>query len=188
MAQTLIDTRRTSYFAFQDGAQAEKAAGALLDHGTRQEDLSILVDQAGTGQLDEAADIERSAKVGISTTTAEDAGVGAAVGVGVGLGAGVLAGIASLFVPGVGLVYGTGALATAIAGAAATTAAGAVVGGVTGYLKDQGIPDHSVQRYANYYQTGGALIEVRLPSGSVDEAGGRVIVAKYGGADVGAFD
>jgi uncharacterized membrane protein len=187
MAQTLADTEQTLYIAFQDGAQAERAAGALLDHGVRQEDLSVLVDAAATGELYEAADIERAAKTGISTTTAEDAGIGAAAGAGIGLGLGVLAGLAALVVPGVGLVYGAGALSTAIAAAAGTTAAGAVAGGVTGYLKDQGIPENSVRRYANYYQTGGALIELSLPSGNLSEMRAREIVAKYGGADVGSF-
>jgi len=187
MTQTLIRTVHKLYVAFDDSAQAEKAVGALLDHGVRKEDISVLVDDPGTGKLTEDVDLEQSANIGITTTTAEDAGAGAATGAQIGLGVGVLAGLAALFVPGFGLVYGAGALATAIGAIAGTTAAGAVAGGVTGYLKDQGLPEVAVSRYASYYQAGGALIEVFLPSGNVSEQIGREIVAKYGGTNLGAF-
>jgi uncharacterized membrane protein len=176
------------YVAFDDRGQAEKAAGALLDYGIRKEDVSVVIDHAGDDAINpDAAGLERAAKVGISTTTADDAGAGAAKGAGVGLGVGVLAGLAALFVPGVGLVYGAGALATAIAGAVGTTAAGAVAGGVTGYLKDQGVPEAVVHGYTGRLQNGGALLELVLPSGKVDEPTGREIAAKYGGVDVNTY-
>jgi hypothetical protein len=170
------------YVSFADSAQAEQAAGALLDYGAVKEDISIVSDEVGSdGKPVDAENLDRSAKIGISTTTAEDAGAGAAKGAGIGLGVGVLAGLAALFVPGVGFVYGAGALATAIAGAAGVTAAGAVAGGVTGYLKDQGIPEEVVHTYAESVKNGGALLEIDLPSGKVDTETGREIVVKYGG-------
>src|SRR5205085_9990716 len=95
-------------------------------------------------EYEEEKDNDLSAKTGLSTTTPADAGVGAAKGAGIGLGVGVLAALASIFVPGFGLVAGGGALATAIAGAVGTTAAGAIAGGVHGYLKDQGVPEGAI--------------------------------------------
>lgn len=176
------------YVAFADRGQAEKAAGALLDYGVRKEDISIVADQAqGDAVNPNLESLERAAKVGISTTTGEDAGEGAAKGAGIGLGVGVLAGLASLFIPGVGLVLGGGALATAIGAAVGTTAAGAVAGGVTGYLKDQGIPEETARNYTTRLENGGAILELILPSGKVDQATGSEIVTKYGGADVNLY-
>src|SRR5580658_5007915 len=117
MAQTLeITMTKLLYVAFSDRGQAEKAAGALLDHGVRKEDVSVVIDHAINDAVNpDAVSLERAAKVGLSTTTAEDAEAGASKGAGIGLGVGVLAGLAVLFIPGIGLVYGAGALATAIA-------------------------------------------------------------------------
>lgn len=240
MAQTL-------FAAFNDPAQAEKAAGALLDHGANKEDLSLVtrenttsdyenrqttenwgnayvpvagssagaagtapgyginapVDVRGTGSVgvanrndldsdydedvDDADHMDASAKGGISTTTSSDAGSGAAKGAGIGLGLGILGGIASLIVPGVGLVLGGGALATAIGAAAATTAAGAVAGGVTGYLKDQGVPDETAAQYNRNIEGGGAMLALSVPSGKLDAATAQSIVEKYGGGNIDIY-
>ena len=84
-----------------------------------------------------------------------------------------------LWVPPVGLVLGGGALSTALAGAAGATAAGAIAGGVTGYLKDQGVsPDH-IQQFEDHLEAGGAVLELRLPSGELDMATAQEILAKY---------
>jgi hypothetical protein len=132
-------------------------------------------------------DYEKAAKEGISTTTGADAGAGAIKGAGWGLGVGILAGIASLIIPGVGLVLGGGALATAIGGAAATTGAGAIAGGVTGYLKDQGMDEEVATDYDKVVKNGGAMIAVTLPSGNVDEMTAREILNKYGAANVSQY-
>ena len=181
MAQTL-------YVTFTDANQAEKAVGALLDYGVLKEDVTVIADHAGIDHdVHITENIDDSAKSGISTTTAEDAGAGAAKGAGIGLGVGVLAGLAALTIPGVGIVLGGGALASALAAAVATTAAGAVAGGVTGYLKDQGLPQQIVNVYTQHLQTGGSLVALTLPSGGVDVFTGREIVNKYGGADINVY-
>jgi hypothetical protein len=189
----------TLYASFADVAAAERAAGALLDRGVQGEDISLVSHRHQTSgvsrsaeQWDEEADDRDEdpvevAKHGISTTTAADAGSGAITGAGVGLGVGTIAAVASLFLPGIGLVTGGGALATAIAGAAATTAAGGVVGGVTGYLKDQGVPDYHAERYHEVVQGGGAMIAVRVPSNDLDRAEVEDVLAKYGGHDFGHY-
>jgi hypothetical protein len=167
---------RTIIYASFDGVQrAREAAGALLDHGAVKEDLSLVLSEESR-----TSDEIDSASTGITTTTGADAASGAAVGAGVGLGVGALAAITSIIVPGIGLVVGGGALATALAGAAATTAAGAVAGGVTGYLKDQGIPEDLAMRAETRIKSGGALLSIIVPSNNVDQTLATSILEKYG--------
>lgn len=136
---------------------------------------------------DNADHNELAAKTGISTTTPADAAAGAAKGAGIGLGLGVLAAIASIAIPGFGLVAGGGALATAIAGAAGTTVAGAVAGGVHGYLKDQGVPEDAAERFDQVYRGGGAILAVTVPSNNVDQVTVEEILRKYHAGDVGTY-
>jgi hypothetical protein len=271
MAQTL-------YASFADASLAERAAGALLDHGMHNEDLSLISRErtgdydantekrdytthtatmeerrtgyAGTAvaepadadqrnadanyRADQRADqarantegatnrdwdtnanrtnptwtddpdrdsnttvidhttgegdkTELAAKQGLSTTTPGDAAAGAAKGAGIGLGVGILAALASIAIPGFGLVIGGGALATAIAGAAGATAAGAIAGGVHGYLKDQGVPDHVAMDYNKAYEHGSAILGVTVPSNNVDEVTVREILAKYGASNLNMY-
>ena len=145
--------------------------------------------EAGTlsNGTDDGSDYEAAAKHGISTTTPEDAGHGAIKGTEIGLGVGILAGIAALLIPGVGLVLGGGALAAAIGGAALTAGAGAIAGGVTGYLKEQGVPGEAAQRYQDAVENGGAILNISLPSGKVDQALAEQVLGKYGAADVHSY-
>ena len=204
---------RTVYATFADASLAVKAVGALLDHGARNEDISVIsrepisaenrdtweartaddgpavshttsIDHT-TGQGDK---VEETAKQGISTTTAADAMAGAAKGAGIGAGVGVAAALASIFIPGFGLVAGGGPLAIALAGAAGATAAGAVAGSVHGYLKDQGVPEESAMDYDRAYKSGWALVTVHVPSGEVDLATATDILSKYHGSSVDTFD
>ncbi len=142
------------------------------------------------GKDDEVNDTyksEKAAKQGISTTTAADAGHAAITGGAVGLGVGAIAAVASLLIPGFGLVVGAGALATAIGGMVATTGAGAVVGGVTGFLKDQGVEEHVAQRYGETVTGGGAILAVNVPSNDIDEAKARELLEKYGASNVNTY-
>jgi len=188
----------TLYAAFSDASMAERAAGALLDYGVRKEDVSLVASETyaqtrgahltdDVEDYDEVKDPVATARRGISTTTGGDAASGAEKGAAIGAGLGVLAGIASLVVPGFGLVLGGGALATALMGAAGATAAGAVAGGATGYLKDQGVPDEAAQNYNRTLTQGGAVIAVRLPSGKVDRAAAEGVISKYQATHVGAY-
>lgn len=165
------------FASFSDPLMAEKACGALLDHGLKAEHISLIAND--TWARRRLADPVAAAQRGISTTTPEDATAGAATGAGVGLGLGVLAGLAALLIPGVGFVAGGGALATAIASAAGTTVAGALVGGVTGFLKDQGMPAEAAERLHGAVDEGGAIIGISLPPGEMDQAQVRQILTKY---------
>ena len=262
------------YASFADATQAEKATGALLDYGVRQEDLSLVANDSdrrkdgyatGTNRVDReyetttrageygmtgsavnnqavgstsgvpgtgfestrgvrvydnpsrsdldpmdadddtvrvtgdmnpydqggpdsaARNSDLSAKQGISTTTAEDAGEGAIKGTEIGLGVGILVSLAALAVPGFGIVLGGGALASALGATALTAGAGAVAGGVTGYLKEQGVPISDADRYHGTIEGGGAILSFNIPSGNVDQATAEQILSKYGAADVNVY-
>lgn len=215
----------TIYAAFADPSQAEKAAGALLDHGVRPEDISVVRSHSGEPQVttghgvvdplpgaiggtagvidpvpptgfesrhpdvitDTSGDVEASAKQGISTTTAADAGAGAVKGTAWGAGLGAVAVLASLIVPGVGLVLGGGALAAGLGAVAASAGAGAVAGAVTGYLKDQGVDEDVAHHYESAIGAGGALVAITVPSGEVSEEEARAIVDKYHATHVNAY-
>ena len=252
---------QTIYASFIDVDQAEKAAGALLDHGVQKEDLSLVANGSdrqvqeqevgtvtpvayasgvganpyatgstypavgysptgyeneipsggsvtyptggtipydatttapyGTNAVGDAriepGEAESVAKQGITTTTAEDAGAGAIKGTGIGLGLGILAGLASLVVPGVGLVIGGGALAAAVGAAALTTAAGAAAGGLVGYLKDQGVNELTATRYQQTIGEGGALLAVSLPSNGIGLQEAEMVLNKYGASDISSY-
>jgi hypothetical protein len=179
----------TIYASFIDSAAAERATAALLDHGARAEDLSILANNnlpSATPAADvaDAVSSEHTAKTGITTTTAADAGLGAAKGTAVGLGVGILAALASVFIPGLGLVVGGGALATAVAGAAASAGAGAIAGGIAGYLKDQGMGDDLVAHYSDAFAQGNAVLAIEIPSGDLSAEEIEPYLTKYGAINV----
>lgn len=178
----------TIYASFIDRSAAEKAAAALLDHGARAEDISILANEGyGTTpaqDLAEAAESEHTAKTGITTTTAADAGMGAAKGTAVGLGLGIVAALASVFIPGIGLIVGGGALATAVAGAAASAGAGAIAGGIAGYLKDQGMGEELATHYSEAFGRGNAVLAIGIPSGDLSGEEIEPYLTKYGAISV----
>ena len=183
--------RDTLFATFSTAHDAEQALGALLDHGVNSADISVVLNDADRARVDEhlktGADIRGTAEKGLTTTTAGDAASGAAKGAGIGLGIGALAAIAAVTLPGIGIILGGGALATALAGVAGATAAGAVAGGSFGYLKDQGVPGDSVEHYERTVKEGGALVSVSVPSGNVSEHEAREIMAKYASREVEMF-
>ena len=182
---------RTVYASFVDVDVAKQAVGALLDKGVKEEHLSLITRRQDF-RLHEDEEhpgaAESSAKEGITTTTSGDAASGAAKGAGVGLGIGALAALASLVVPGFGVVVGAGALATAIAGALGATAAGAVSGGALGYLKDQGVDDRVAEKFAADVDANGAVVAVDLWSEDLAQADVEDVLHKYGAHNVHVQD
>ncbi len=218
------------YALFQDVADAERAIGALQDHGIARDAIGVvarraaeqdeagrvrggyarLADQTGleqgepetaymtqvgtlppaaiastaapTSSVDTPANVEAVGKEGLTTTTPQDALAGAAVGTGVGLVAGILAAAAAIAIPGFGLVLGGGALAAALGAAAATTAAGAVAGGVTGYLRDMGMPEPAAQRLADRISEGDYLLTIDADSLQYDDL--KQLLTKYNAVGV----
>ena len=179
---------QTVYASFTDIKLARKAAGALLDHGLEERHLSLITRHTNMGEdkdeKKEPGAAEKSAKHGITTTTGEDAASGAWKGAAIGLGVGAIAALASIAIPGFGLVAGSGALATAIGGGLGATAGGAIAGGVVGYLQDQGVETHVAEEYARDIESEGALIAIEVPSGDVDLTVAQEVFSKYGGRNV----
>jgi hypothetical protein len=132
--------------------------------------------------VDTPLNVAAVGKDGLTTTTPADAAAGAAVGSGIGLVGGLLAAAAALMIPGVGLVLGGGALAAAIGAAAATTAAGAAVGGVTGYLRDMGMPEHAAASIHDRLTEGDYLITVAVDPTQYDQI--KQLLLKYNAAGV----
>jgi uncharacterized membrane protein len=168
---------------FNDLNMAVKAGGALLDHGIKKDQFDLLAGEAHEGHLRARGrhleDLESKVEGGVTTTTGADAAEGAKQGAAAGAVLGALAGLASLFIPGYGIVVGGGALATALATAAGTAAAGAATGGVTGYLKDMGVDDEAAADFDRTIRQDGAIIVLHLPVGGTAETAVRQILDKY---------
>ena len=176
---------QNTYATFTDPAMAEKAAGALLDHGIRSEHLSILLPSSyrspDWNKDTDGGKMEQTAKQGITTTTVGDAAKGSVQGAGVGLVAGTVAALAAVLIPGVGLVLGGGALAIALAGMAGSTVAGAIAGGAAGYLVDMGVPTQATQHFSEVLDKGGAMITVSPTDEHIDYAQIEAVLVKYSG-------
>ena len=217
---------QTIYALFQDVSDAERAIGALRDHGVPEASIGIAsrraaeqdeterirtdytrltddgttsaatyVPQPGTppaaaiastvaprSDVDTAQNVSAIGNLGITTTTPQDAAAGAAVGSGIGLLAGIAAAAAAVMIPGVGLVLGGGILAGAFGVAAATTAAGAAVGGVTGYLRDMGMPEHAADNVSDRLREGDYLLTITVDPLRYDEI--KQLLLKYNAAGV----
>ncbi|BDI32318.1 hypothetical protein CCAX7_43690 [Capsulimonas corticalis] len=206
----------TVYALFQTVSDAERAIGALIDHGLSHNDVGVITRRAAeqnetahvredftrvtdpaavangepeavyvarpgalpaasladtvtpASSVDTAENVDAVGKMGITTTTVEDAKAGAAVGTGIGMVAGLLAAAAAITIPGFGIVLAGGALAAALGATVATTAAGAVAGGVAGYLRDMGMAEHAATRYADRVAEGDYLIAARIDPSDYD--------------------
>jgi hypothetical protein len=222
--------QQTIYALFQDVADAERAIGALQDHGVPAASIGVaarraseeeeagrirtgftrLTDGQAIGQgepevaytaqpgtlpaaalantaapstpVDTSNNVAVVGKEGLTTTTPQDAAAGAAVGSGVGLVAGLLAAAAALTIPGFGLVLGGGVLAAAFGATVATTAAGAAVGGVTGYLRDMGMPEHAAVNVHDRLREGDYLLTVSVDSVQYDDI--KRLLLKYNAVGV----
>lgn len=173
----------TLYANFPDAANGEKALGALLDRGAQPIDLSAFF--PSEYETPDVHEVGSNVRHGITTTTGEDARVGAAKGASYGLGFGTLAALVSLSIPGFGLVTGGGALATAIGSVAGATAGGAVTGGVAGFLQDQGAPTHIASQSL---RNGEAVLVVKAPTGQLTEDQARELLLKYQGSIFGRVE
>lgn len=174
----------TLFASFDSTVTAEKAAAAIMDRGAREQDISVVAHHRGDGAVElghGTSDAEEVAKHGLTTTTGADAAMGAAKGLSFGMGLGIIGAIATLFVPGVGLVVGGGALASIIA---STAAAGAATGGVIGYLKDQGMGEEVAAAYQARVAAGGAILALQVPTGDITEVEAESLLVKYGALGV----
>jgi uncharacterized membrane protein len=171
---------------FKDVKQAEKSLGAMCDHGVEKDHLSLTTSESNLEELytTKAAQEAREKTKGVTTTTANDAATGALKGTGIGLGVGALGALASVFIPGYGLVFGSGALMTASLAAVGTGAGGGVAGAVTGYLKDQGLDESLVGEYKEALDNAGAVVGVEVVEDTVSPGKVKEILKKYEGRGI----
>ncbi len=205
----------TLYATFATPEAAEKATGALIDQGVRAEDLSVVrhphegytsatePSVTASNVTTPPAAIERD-PTDVTATRADlangdlddapvparaggDAEAGAVKGGLIGAGIGAVAVIAALVVPGVGLVLGAGALASALGGVIATAGAGAATGALVAYLKDLGLEDDVASEYRDTVESGGAILAVTVPSGAVDEDAANAVLKQFGATNVNRY-
>ena len=182
----------TLFASFHNINDAERAMGALLDHGVKPMNITLVAHKSHVGRLESYSvskdlnldDAKSHAETGITTTTATDAESGAITGATIGMGVGVVAALASIFIPGFGLILGGGALSIALSATAGATGVGAIAGGVTGFLKDQGVSEPHLSSYGTTFEDGGAIMGVDL-DGSMDQADFERILNKYNASDIG---
>lgn len=155
---------KTYVASFDDAERAADCMAALLDHGISESAMDLVANSTYGEVLAKRKrnDYVDKAVHGVTTTTGADAMEGAKKGGVIGIGAGVIAGLASLIIPGYGIVVGSGALATALGSALGTGIAGAAAGGVTGYLKDMGASDQVAAEMDETIKKGGAALTVTV--------------------------
>ena len=166
------------YGVFNSLENAERAISALKDHGVNGNEISVVRRSDGSG----LPGVENAADHSFTPTSAGDVVSGAVKGGAVGLAVGVLAGAALLVVPGVGPILAAGPLMAALGASAVATAAGATVGGVVGYLVDQGVPEEAASLYSSAIERGDILVAVRSIDISTNDA--MLALRKYGATEI----
>jgi hypothetical protein len=140
--------KNTAVFAiFGDRLHVETGVDALLGHGFRGEDVSVLLaDNIGTKDFAHEK----------HTKAPEGATAGAGVGVLVGGAVGLLVGLGSITIPGLGAFLVAGPLVAALAGAGAAGVAGGIIGSLVGF----GMPEYEAKRYEGLIKEGRILLSV----------------------------
>ena len=132
---------------FSNQTQAEQAVSKLRSSGIRPDRITLLTPGAR----------QESALKSVPVDTAEQPGIGSAIGALVGGTTGLSAGLVAAAIPGVGLVTAMGLL-----GAAVLTAAGAGVGAVTGRALEnessQGLPEDEIFVYEDALRKGRSVV------------------------------
>lgn len=173
----------TVFATFRNLEASHKAVGALRDHGVDEEAITVLT-QEELGSHVKLTDQTDEVSGGVSTTTGADAAAGARKGAGIGAGLGALGALASLFIPGFGFVFGSGALATAAATLLGTAVAGGAAGGVAGFLSDQGAPQHVATKAAKELEEGRTIMAVHVGETGLSYGEIRAILHKYDALEV----
>lgn len=132
--------------AFDSTIKSRAAINELYTRGVRQETVSVMMPKASQ---DEFTRIDKNTKA------PEGAAIGGAAGLGIGALAAGLTAVATVILPGVGLVA-AGPIAAALAGAGAGGAVGGAVGGLIGY----GMTEHEAKLGEEVLKKGGILVMV----------------------------
>ena len=153
---------------FDTPSEAAQAGQALVEHGIRHEDISVIA--------------------GDSSSVGEGAASGAVGGGVLGGVLGALVGLGALAIPGIGPVLAAGPLVAALgsvgAGAVAGAGVGAVGGGIIGALIGAGVPEDLAHTYAEGLRRGGTLVAVQTNDDNLGAV--RELFQRNGAVDVEA--
>lgn len=165
---------------FDDYSDATKAVNGLGAIGIREDDISIVANNANgehgangaNGGINEDGDVTK----------------GTSAGAALGGAGGLLAGLGLLAIPGLGPIVAAGWLAATAAGAAIGAIGGAATGGIVGALKNAGHSDEEANVYSEGVRRGGTLVSVKAPDEYVAAAeavldGNRPVDAERRGID-----
>ncbi len=148
---------KTVVGVFDDFAAAKIVALGLINEGFPKEVISVIAP-------DTSVEAKRYFDTPLATPadTESDIGTGAAIG---GFG-GLLLGVAALSIPGLGLLYAVGPLATLIAGAMT----GALTGSLVGALNGVGIPEHQAASYEAGIRKGHSHVFIHTDAANAERA------------------
>ena len=151
---------------FNDLRQAERCVEDLRAAGFREDQIGVLVRDAGEPGDDRPSDLVYN--------TEEGAINGAVTGT---IAGGLLGGLAALTIPGLGVVLASALAAGILTGATA----GAAAGGILGALVGLGVPEDEAHRYEAELHAGRVLVTVRS-----DDQGdaARDVLHRHGGVDL----
>lgn len=141
-----MSTEKVMMGAFRTFTDARDAIYALEAAGVNHGRISLVGPEQAKKEF---AQIEKKTKAG------EGAGIGGATGVALGALAAGLTAVASIAIPGVGILA-AGPLVAALAGAGA----GGVAGGAIGTLVGLGIPEHEAHFNTSVLKKGGYVVAV----------------------------
>jgi len=171
---------------FNSCSTAESAVAQLLNRGIRKESIILLTAEPLPGRRD-GETIDASLDK-IPTTDAEADGMGIAAGAllggGIGASAGLAGGaaIASVLVPGVGMIFAFGLGAAAVLGLGGA-AVGAKAGEVTEHALDNGVPKDDVSFYRELLKRGRSLIIANVDDEKTAETA-KSVMEQGGGENV----
>jgi hypothetical protein len=154
---------------FDNQAAAERAVAAVAATGIEREEISVIwphpeaAERGGSEPSPVSDDLAPGDVVVTEDAEVSHAASRAAMGGLVGAALGLAAGVATLLIPGFGLVA-AGPIASALAGAAL----GAATGGLAGAFEDMGVSPEHAARYEAHLAAGRLLVSVRAPEDHVD--------------------
>jgi hypothetical protein len=174
---------------FHSMASAQQAVEGLLRAGVNRESIVFLSRESPENTAVRVSTEEKLDRV--STTDAEDDGMGKAVGAlmggAVGASAGLAGGaaVASLLIPGVGPIFAVGLGAAAVLGFGGA-AAGAKAGDMAEHAMEDGVPKDDVKFYHAALRRGHSLVIANVESEEHLEAA-RKVFKQNGSDDVDAL-
>lgn len=150
------DVARSVVGVVDDAEGVQRVLAQLSELGITSEQISVMMRDGGMGEIETSTQQSR-VTAGAATGAAFGGLLGGLAGWMIAIGALAVPGVV---VPGVGLVFGAGTLASLLTG----LAVGAAAGGIVGALLGLGVPEEEAREYERHVARGRALITVHTPS------------------------